>query len=297
MQPELATCRLCGTLDPQHLFDVEGYAIDQCLACGFVHVRNEPDPALLADIYANLHLKHTTYRSAAAATRENERRVELLQRLVPAGTRVLDAGCATGDFLQLAKASFEVSGVDTSAGAIAVARDRIPEISGRLWAGRIEDFGAQIGTFDAICLWDVIEHLWDPLRACRQLFDLLAPEGLLFLSTPDSGALTARLMGKRWAFMIPPEHLSLFSQATFVQMFTDVLPAEIVHHESHGKWTNVAFLIYKLDRMSGRVFPRRLMNWAARSRLGSILVYVPTGDIQYLAVRKPASPSTTRAVI
>ena len=268
------------------MFVAEGYRIERCPNCELVQVRDEPDSAVLARIYDTLHVKHSTYRSEAAAARENERRVDLLRRHLPEHATVLDAGCATGDFLQLAKGSFRMSGLDVSAGAIKVARERNPELGARLCVGRIEDWPANLGTFDAICLWDVIEHLWDPVSTCRRLFEHLAPGGLLFLSTPDAGAMIAKVMGRRWAFMIPPEHLSLFARSSFRYLFRSVVPGDIVHHVSQGKWTNFAFLLYKLNRMNERLFPRKLMDWAARSSAGKMLIYVPTGDVQYLAVRK-----------
>jgi 2-polyprenyl-3-methyl-5-hydroxy-6-metoxy-1,4-benzoquinol methylase len=284
-----APCRACGSKQQRHLYEVEGYAIDRCLACEFVQVRDEPSPQLLEAIYAALHLKHAIFRSEAAAGAENERRLKLLKRLVPEGASVLDVGCAAGDFLEIAKGSFLLSGMDISEGAIAVAKSRNPELADRLWAGRVEDIAAiDKGPFDAIVLWDVIEHLWDPVSTCRSLLRHLALNGLLVLSTPDSGALAARLMGKRWAFMIPPEHLSLFSQQSFRNLFETKLPGEIVYHRSLGKSTNAAFLVYKLDRMLGRGFPVGAMDWLARSPLGRLMIYVPTADIQYLAVRRPA---------
>lgn len=279
-------CRACGSDRQRHLYEVEGFAIDRCRACGFVQVRDEPAPEVLDGIYAVLHLKHATFRTEAAAAAENDRRLKLLDKLVPRGSRVLDAGCASGDFLQVAKGSFLLSGMDVSEGAIEVAKARNPELATRLWAGRVEDIAADRGPFDAIVLWDVIEHVWDPIVTCRSLFQHLAPGGLLVLSTPDAGALTARLMGKRWAFMIPPEHLGLFSQKSLRRLFESVVPGEILYHRSLGKSTNVAFVAYKLDRMLGRCFPDGAMNWLARSPLGRLIIYIPTGDIQYLAVRK-----------
>jgi 2-polyprenyl-3-methyl-5-hydroxy-6-metoxy-1,4-benzoquinol methylase len=149
-----------------------------------------------------------------------------LKWLVPA---CLMWAAPPGDFLKIAKESFLLSGMDISEGAITVAKSRNPELADRLWAGPVEDIAAgDKGPFDAIVLWDVIEHLWDPVRTCRSLLGHLAPNGLLVLSTPDSGAMAARLIGKRWAFMIPPEHLSLFSQQSFRHLFETKLPGEIV---------------------------------------------------------------------
>jgi 2-polyprenyl-3-methyl-5-hydroxy-6-metoxy-1,4-benzoquinol methylase len=273
------------------MFRVGGHAIERCASCAFVQVRDQPDPEILRKIYDELHIKHLTYRDEAAAIHENRRRVALMRRFVQDGADVLDAGCATGGFLVQARMHVRASGFDVSSRAIEVARQRCPDIADRLWEGSVDDLHERPETYDAICLWDVIEHLWDPIETLRLLFSRLRPGGVLLLSTPDSGAPIARLFGRRWAFMIPPEHLSLFAHATFRYVFQSLQPGEIVHHVSQGKRTNLAFVLYKLERMAGRAFPRGLMRRAADSAWGRVLVYIPTGDIQYLVVRKPADPA------
>ena len=57
-------------------------------------------------------------------------------------------------------------------------------------------------------MFDTIEHIWNPREVITRLLDNIKPNGYLILSTPDAGSLTAKLLGKRWAFMTPPEHLS-----------------------------------------------------------------------------------------
>lgn len=280
-------CRLCGAV-AKPLFVAKGHAIERCSCCDFVQVCDEPDPALLSTIYEQMHVKHSTFRNAAAAARENQRRVDLLRQHVSQNAEVLDAGCAAGDFLELAQAHFRMSGLDISSAAIEVARKRCPNLSDRLWSGRLEDLVGTIGLYDAICVWDVVEHLWEPVSVCRQLFAHLRPGGLLFLSTPDSGTMIAKLMGSRWAFMTPPEHLSLFSAKSFRYLFQHVVPGQIIHHVSQGKWTNLAFILYKLNRIEARLFRAPLVEAAGRAAWGQRLVYVPTGDVQYLAVRKPS---------
>lgn len=284
--PAPTVCRSCGSTRLCNLFVSEGYPIDRCTACEFVQVRDEPHPELLDDVYRELHVRHATFRSEDAVRIENERRLKLLQRLVPAGAFVLDAGCASGDFLVQAKHSFKMAGLDISPEAVEVAKERNPEIADRLWSGRVEDILSRPELFDAIVMWDVVEHLWDPVTTCRALFHKLAPSGLLIMSTPDAGALIARLMGRRWAFMMPPEHLSLFSRKSFVKLFGGWKGTRIDYHRSQGKATNAAFLLYKFNRMVGNRIPKSFLDFMARSPVAGLMVYVPTGDIQYIAVRK-----------
>ncbi len=200
---------------------------------------------------------------------------------------ILDAGCATGDFLALAKAYYTVYGVDISEGAIEHAKVRLPDIAAGLSSSRLEDICENWPNFDAICLWDVVEHVRDPVSVCRVLMSLLKPGGHLFLSTPDMGALTAKMMKQHWAFMIPPLHLGYFSRRSFGYLFEKQLPARIVAYQTQGKWTSLAFLFYKVNQISRWLAPSALLEWLSHSYFGRLNVYIPTNDIIYLVVEKP----------
>jgi 2-polyprenyl-3-methyl-5-hydroxy-6-metoxy-1,4-benzoquinol methylase len=278
---------LCHNPELQQMFVAKGYEIVRCGQCGFCQVARPPADAELARLYADLHVSHTRFRDEQAPQRENQTRLRLVQEFVGPPARILDAGCATGDFLALAKAIYTVYGVDISSGAIAQAQARLPDIADRLRAVKLEEIGEHWPVFDAICLWDVIEHVRDPVGVCRTLLRLLKPGGYLFLSTPDMGALTARLMRQHWAFMIPPLHLGFFSRASFAYLFASQLPARILTCRTQGKWTSVAFLFYKLNQISRWLAPAGLLDWLSRSRLGRINLYVPTNDIIYLVSQKP----------
>lgn len=269
------------------MYQAKGYNIASCPSCGFAQVLEQPDATYLDSLYAKLHTKHLAFRDSSAARKENLRRLDLVRKLVPRDALVLDAGCATGDFLVEANEYFTMYGVDVSSQAIEVAAARNPSMAGRLRATRLEMVGTEWPSFDAICLWDVIEHLWDPVRVCQELMRMLKPGGFLFLSTPDMASLAARTMKSRWAFMIPPYHLSFFSGASFKHLFTRRMPGTIVMMKTKGKWTNLAFLLYKLNQMSERLVPNRILEYAAQQPWLKLNIYVPTNDILYVAVQKP----------
>ncbi len=279
-------CLLCHNRALRRLFVAKGYEIVTCDRCGFCQVARPPSDDELTRLYADLHETHTRFRDERAAQRENQTRLRLVQEFVAPKACILDAGCATGDFLKLANGYYSVYGVDISSEAIAKARRRLPEIADRLHAVKLEKIGEDWPAFDAICLWDVIEHVREPVGVCRTLLRLLKPGGYLFLSTPDMAALTSRLMRQHWAFMIPPLHLGFFSRASFAYLFPSQLPARILNCRTQGKWTSLAFLFYKLNQTSRWLVPSGLLNWISRSWLGRINLYVPTNDIIYLVSQK-----------
>lgn len=290
-----ASCRLCHSPELEPMYVANGYHLVRCKSCDFAQIVEKPDDDALARLYAELHHKHAAFRDSSAATRENQRRVDFVKKFVPQGATILDAGCASGDFLTEAKESYHVYGVDISQDAIEAAQKRLPELKERLKATKLEELQEVWPQFDAICLWDVIEHLWDPVPVCRDMLKLLKSGGYLFLSTPDMNSCAARIMKNRWAFMIPPLHLCYFSRTSFGLLFSKILPAKILRTAAMGKWTNVTFFFYKLNQIFPKLASTRMVEALSRTALGRLNIYIPTHDILYLAVQKTQEvPSTDK---
>jgi 2-polyprenyl-3-methyl-5-hydroxy-6-metoxy-1,4-benzoquinol methylase len=279
---------VCRSRELASLFEVNGCQLERCARCGFAQVADRPAPEVLEELYSGTYFDSSKYDDDANQRRENERRLAMMSAVgLRTGARVLDAGCATGDFLTAAKNQFEIWGFDVSQDAVAIARELNPDIADRIAAAPAEDVPFEGEQFDAVALWDVIEHVWDPVEIARQLAGRLRPGGYLLMSTPDIGALTARLMGARWAFMTPPEHLGFFSARAFRWMLERELGMETVGSFVAGKWVNVGFLTYKLRRVFPDLVPQRLVSMVQDSLLGRASVYVPTRDIRYITARKP----------
>ena len=139
--------------------------------------------------------------------------IEVLQRSgVPAG-RVLDVGSGLGFFLEaLGNAGFEPCGLEISRHASSCARRR----SGALVAVGDAEVSLPLheGAFEAVTLFDVIEHM----RGVAQLLDecrrVLRPGGKLFVITMNAWSLARPLLGRRWSFHLDPTHVTLFSKRT-----------------------------------------------------------------------------------
>jgi SAM-dependent methyltransferase len=150
------------------------------------------------------------HRARAAAS------LEIVRRHHGPG-RLLDVGCSAGFFLACALAAgWEAQGVELSDDAAELARRRGLDVV----TGTIELAELAPRSFDVVTMWDVLEHVEDPLATLRQAAELLGDGGLLFVSTPNVDGLfprfsyrLARLAG-RWPHPEPPRHLFQFSKAT-----------------------------------------------------------------------------------
>lgn len=209
------SCPVCGAGAPRPKLRVGRVEILGCGACGLAWWT--PDPAhAAASVYdagyfhgAGSGRGYDDYAGLEASLRETFAR--RLRRLAPPapGARLLDIGAAYGFAVAEARrAGWRAWGLEVSAAAArAAAAAGIPVLVAD--AARAP-FAA--GSFDAVTLWDVLEHLPDPHVAVAELARLLRPGGQLALSTGDVGSVAARLSGARWHLYNLPEHLFFFSR-------------------------------------------------------------------------------------
>jgi 2-polyprenyl-3-methyl-5-hydroxy-6-metoxy-1,4-benzoquinol methylase len=280
-------CRLCAGLDVAPLYAAGAFRLARCRRCDLVQVIDRVSTAEMHRIYGHAYFNHEKYRDDGPLRRENRRRLKLVQGFVGrCGARVLEAGCGTGDFMAAAKHRYRISGFDLSPHAVAIARRSNPDIADRIWCGGLEETVLARGRFDAVCLWDVIEHLWDFEPLCRRLLEAIRPGGYLFLSTPDIRSGLGRILGRYWPLMTPPEHVSFFSSRSLRHLFEGRLNARVVYSAARGKWINWRFALRKIQRVVSREAPARLLTLGQNLLPPGFSVYMPSRDIRYAAVRK-----------
>ena len=108
-----------------------------------------------------------------------ERAIERLG--LPAGARILDAGCGSGrNMVELARHG-SVTGVELSDASVELARERD---SGEVLEGSVMDMPIDDDTFDLVVSLDVIEHLDDDVGALRELRRVTRPGGALLVTVP-----------------------------------------------------------------------------------------------------------------
>jgi 2-polyprenyl-3-methyl-5-hydroxy-6-metoxy-1,4-benzoquinol methylase len=181
-------CVLCGSRKSRPFFKTRDVRFRRCGECGLVQMSPRPKTIGEGEDYAGFDLD--AYRSFMIEFRvpQYERDTALI-KAHRRGGRLLDAGCGTGEFLDVAeKNGFSSLGVEPSAKASAIAGARH-----RVIRGEFQDAVLPERSFDVITLWSVLEHVLDPAAVLRRVRALLKEDGVVALRVPDVRGLLPKL--------------------------------------------------------------------------------------------------------
>lgn len=130
---------------------------------------------------------------------------------------VLDVGCAFGFFLDIAReaGARELWGTDITSESEKVI-SRKGYISVR---GAFEYIALPENHFDFVFMGDVFEHLQDPFAAVKKVSRIMKQGGFVLITTVNFGSLFARVAGKRWRLLVPPEHIFYWTAQSIQTLF------------------------------------------------------------------------------
>ncbi len=146
--------------------------------------------------------------------RRRLRRIAALLGKPPQSIRLVDVGCSRGQFVAAAAAlGFNAEGVEPAPKIAAAARSTGLVVH----QGLLEDLGFPDATFDALTLFEVVEHLRRPQDLLRECLRVLKPGGVLVISTGNTASWTVGVMGARWDYFDMTRdggHISFFNPAS-----------------------------------------------------------------------------------
>lgn len=220
---ESPPCELCGADAPQpvawrtdlFLGGDTVYTMCRCGGCGAVYQHPRPSAATIHHLYpSEEYPEYIPGLHAEPWLRRSVRRYGLrkrcgrVTRYLRAG-RLLDVGCSTGDFAgeMGRRPGWAALGIDISKAAVSYAHGQVG-VEGAVAVLNSAPFAD--GSFDAITMWNVFEHVYDPRAAIAEAARLLRPGGVLVITHPNLDSLDRRLFGHSWIGYELPRHIYLF---------------------------------------------------------------------------------------
>jgi len=229
------------------------FSMHECLNCGVIYQHPRPTFSKMVEFYPSDYVAYTpslhTESNLARFFRQYglRKRVKLIEQYVQNG-RLLDVGSATGDFLSVmsSQPDWQLIGVEPIHSAVAQSRN---EVGVDVVEALLNDVPFAPESFDVITMWDVIEHVYDPVKVVKQAAILLRPGGVLVVNYPNLGSIDRRLFGAAWAGYDLPRHLYLFPTTLLNKIMKTAGIKEIERkclYGSHGATgTSITFAIEK----------------------------------------------------
>lgn len=171
------------------------------------------------------------------------KRVKIVQRFIKTQGKVLDIGTSTGTMLDLFKEiGWQTFGVEPSESS-RVATKKGHNVSNVFF----EKSNFPKNSFDLIILNHTLEHLVGPIKILTRVYELLKDGGLVLVDVPNAGGLGSRLLGKRWPYLLPKEHISQFTKESLSNVFIQA-GFKIIHFESRSGFFEYANPFLELKR-------------------------------------------------
>ncbi|MEE4115172.1 MAG: class I SAM-dependent methyltransferase [Marinilabiliaceae bacterium] len=228
---KIIACPLCNESKTGKLFSVTDYLLSKesfdllkCEACGFIFTSDPPSPDAIGSYY-----KSEDYISHSDTTEGFFNRVYHLVRKIMlskkynlikhySGTNkgsILDIGCGTGYFPGYMKnKGWSALGIESDKRASAYASSKFG-----LDILEMDDIMSMPAEkFDAVTLWHVLEHLYEPSVTLSMADRILKEDGALIIALPNNASFDARNYGAKWAAWDVPRHLWHFNQESFSRL-------------------------------------------------------------------------------
>ena len=294
-------CALCGSYENSNEiypsnFDLEAfnpevfsarrlpdrihYRMVECKKCKLLR----SDPVADSDTLLQLYIKSTfSYGNQIAFLKKTYGRyLELVKKVTPNATSLLEIGCGSGFFLEEAikHGVPNVWGVEPSTNAASQAPINL---QGKIILDVMRpNLFPKDTTFDIICLFQVLDHMPDPVGTLSECQKLLSPNGVILILNHDIEAWSAKLLGES-SPIIDIEHTYLYSKQTLAKIL-EAAGLKAVEQGSAWNSYDISYLVKLFP------FPKFIKSFILFlfkvTLLGKVPVRVPLGNLYSLSVKK-----------
>jgi len=209
---EVNECNNCSSFKIKFLENLEPAQLFVCQCCQHVFLSPRLSDETLSMLYADnegqLSIERGGQLKAYMESRFATMKAEMFYPEKIKVESLLDIGCGWGHFLSVAQHEFQkVEGVELSTKQSQWARERL---NLKVSSQDIYEFKSD-RTYSVISIWEVIEHLTQPEKMIRWCHEHLESGGQLVLSTPNYNSLYRKILGNRWFYYIPSQHISYYN--------------------------------------------------------------------------------------
>jgi SAM-dependent methyltransferase len=257
----------------------------RCKGCGLIFPNPMPLPAEgIGQLYALDPEQYFQNHDAEQKLLGAQRLIADAERLTGGCGRVLDVGSGRGDVLVAARErGWEAVGIDLSPSFAEYASKRS---DAEVRREPIERCGFAAGSFDAVILAAVLEHLYDPDETVREIARVLRPGGAFFVDVPNEtglyfrlGNLYQKLRGRDWVVNMAPTfepfHVFGFGPRSLRALLSKhgLVVREWRVYGGHSMVPGRGGVVGRLEQLAARVV-------TAASNIGELGTYIETWAVK-----------------
>jgi len=234
---EVKYCPVCNSGKRKAEFRKFGIEIFGCKKCSLRY--SGIAPLQTEDIYSDktyllIMIKSYVSNEKYRKQRFGKERVDLILEYVKPDKnkkpKILDIGCGTGWFLQVARESgFDIYGQELGK---ELAQWTSKRLGIEIWNCPLNKLNTK-KRFDVITMFDVIEHVKDPLLLLMSAKKILTNKGIIVIFTPNFDSLAISIMKEHSNLIVPLEHLVYFTKDSIIKL-AEKSKMEVLNYKTNG---------------------------------------------------------------
>ncbi len=260
----ISICPVCGQNNFSKILSCKDYValgnmfdIQSCINCTLVFTSPRPGVNEIEPYYkSEMYISHASTKKGLIYILYDlvrnfsiKQKISLIKRNNTNG-KLMDLGCGLGSFLKgvVDDKTFDAIGVDISDDAVKYVKktfnlDIINE-------SQLDDLANY--SFDIITQWHVLEHVHLLNNRMKQLHNLLAPNGTMYIAVPNSNSWDAKHYKQYWDGFDVPRHLYHFNQKSFGMLMQNH-GFKII--KTHAMWFDAPYISMRSETHKGHSFP------------------------------------------
>lgn len=203
-------CPICKSNETGYFVQKDDYIFHRCSKCKSVFLPSHPSQTQLDAYYSKQFSYHDGLINEIVIRKRSRAILRKIKQLAPFSKSLCDVGSGYGFFLdESQKSGFNVFGIEPSGQLVHHAHTKY---SVKSFHGTLDEYIRPVhDQFEIVTCIHVIEHVSNPHKFVQDLLRLVKPGGILYIETPNSDSHLFYVEKEKYTFLIPPEHLWLFS--------------------------------------------------------------------------------------
>jgi 2-polyprenyl-3-methyl-5-hydroxy-6-metoxy-1,4-benzoquinol methylase len=224
---EVNSCPICKSSEYIEEFSFQSVPIVKCQECHLRYTTLVPND--LSDVYESESLYASLLKTdnAADAYREYKKnrfareRVDIISEVCGPleNLSILDVGAGTGFFLEAAaEAKAKCTGLELS-------KEVCEFVESKYGVSMINSSLTELDEgekFDVITMFDLIEHVYEPLELMKKAKKHLNENGIIFIYTPNFDSFNIKVLKENSNLVMPGIHLTYFNSESIKKLSLEI---------------------------------------------------------------------------